>query len=119
MSTAKTGGVAKGDHSTRAAITYYNPHEERDAEKAPLQTRLIKRIFTYTRPHARKRNWLFVLTTMRGLQNPALAWLIGRTINGPISSKNLTEIYWYAAAYFALALFTMITFHFRQRFALE
>ena len=115
----KAGKVAKGDHTTRAAITYYNPHEEREAEKAPLQSRLIRRIFEYTRPHARKRNWLFVLTTMRGIQNPALAWLIGRTITGPISSKNLTDIYWYAAAYFGLALFTIITFHFRQRFALE
>ena len=56
---------------------------------------------------------------MRGIQNPALAWLIGLTINGPISSKNLTDIYWYAAAYFGLALFTVITFHYRQRFALE
>ena len=43
---------------------------------------------------------------MRGVQLPALAWLIGRTINGPISSGNLAEIYWYAAGYFALALFT-------------
>lgn len=118
MSAAKTT-VAKGDQSTRIAITYYNPHEEREADKAPLQTRLIKRIFAYTRPHARKRNWLFVLTTVRGLQMLALAWLIGRTINGPILDKNLTAIYWHAAAYFALALFTIFTFHFRQRYALE
>ena len=56
---------------------------------------------------------------MRGFQLPALAWLIGRTINGPISHRNLPEIYWYAAGYFALALFTALNFHFRQRFALE
>jgi ATP-binding cassette subfamily B protein len=31
----------------------------------------------------------------------------------------LPGIYWYAAGYFALALFTVVTFHFRQRFALE
>ena len=37
----------------------------------------------------------------------------------PISRRDLTEIYWYAAAYFALALVTITTFHFRQRFALE
>jgi ABC-type multidrug transport system fused ATPase/permease subunit len=119
MSAAKSSTIAKGDHSSRVAITHYNPQEERDAEKAPLQSRLIKRIFAYTRPHARKRNWLFVLTTLRALQNVTLAWLIGRTINGPITGKNLTEIYWYAAAFFGLALFTMVTFHFRQRFALE
>jgi ATP-binding cassette subfamily B protein len=113
------GNVAKGDHSAREAITYYNPTEEREADKAPLQAKLIRRIFRYTRPYAAKRNWLFFLTFMRGVQLPALAWLIARTINGPISSGNLAEIYWYAAGYFALALFTIINFHFRQRFALE
>ena len=113
------GNIAKGDHSTREAITYYNPVEEREADKAPLQWKLIRRIFRYTKPYARKRNSLFVLTFTRGLQLPALAWLIGRTINGPISSRNLAEIYWYAAGYFALALFTIVSFHFRQRFALE
>ena len=115
----KAPGIAKGDRSNREAITYYNPHEERDAEKAPLQMKLIRRIFDYTKPYAAKRNWLFILTTMRGLQLPALAWLIGRTINGPVSARDLPAIYWYAAGYFALALFTIVTFHFRQRFALE
>ena len=113
------GQIAKGDHSTRAAITFYNPMEEREADKAPLQWRLVRRIFSYTRPYAAKRDWLFVLTFARGLQLPALAWLIGRTINGPISHCNLADIYLYAAGYFALALFTAVNFHFRQRFALE
>jgi ATP-binding cassette subfamily B protein len=111
--------IAKSDLSAREAITYYNPQEEHEADRAPLQWRLIRRIFGYTKPYAAKRNWLFVLTFTRGLQLPALAWLIGRTINGPISHGHLAEIYWYAAGYFALALFTVVTFHFRQRFALE
>src|SRR5882757_5641100 len=93
--------------------------EERETDKAPLQWKLIRRIFGYTKPYAAKRNWLFILTFIRGLQLPALAWLIGRTINGPISGQNLSGIHWYAAGYFALALFTIVTFHFRQRFALE
>jgi ABC-type multidrug transport system fused ATPase/permease subunit len=118
-SKSPAGNIAKGDHSTREAITYYNPMEEREADKAPLQSKLIRRIFRYTKPYAAKRNWLFVLTFTRGLQLPALAYLIGRTINGPISGRNLSEIYWYAAGYFALALFTIVNFHFRQRFALE
>jgi len=111
--------IAKGDSSAREAITYYNPMEERDADKAPLQWHLIRRIFCYTRPYAARRNWLFVLTFARGVQLPALAWLIGRTISGPIAGRNLTEIYWSAAAYFALAWLTVVNFHFRQRFALE
>ena len=111
--------AAKGAYSSREAITYYNPHEEREADKAPLQAKLIRRILGYTKPYAAKRNWLFVLTFVRGLQLPALAWLIGRTINGPIAHRDLPGIYWAAAGYFALALFTIVTFHFRQRFALE
>ena len=59
------------------------------------------------------------MTFIRGLQLPALAWLIGRTINGPIAHRDLSGIYWYAAGYFALALVTVVNFHFRQRFALE
>ena len=81
--------AAKGDLSAREAITYYNPMEEREADKAPLQMALIRRIFHYTKPYAAKRNWLFVLTFTRGLQLPALAWLIGRTINGPIAHRDL------------------------------
>jgi len=111
--------VARGDASTREAITYYHPQEEREADQAPLQWPVIRRIFGYTRACPTQRNWLFALTFVRGLQLPALAWLIGRTINGPIASRDLTAIYHYAAAYLALALATIFTFHFRQRFALE
>ena len=111
--------IARGDAAARGAITFYNPQEEREADKAPLQARLIVRIFQYTKPHAARRNWLFLLTFVRGLQLPALAWLIGRTINGPVAGRDLPGIYWSAAGYLALALFTVGCFHFRQRFALE
>jgi ATP-binding cassette subfamily B protein len=111
--------VAKDDLSAREALTFYNPTEEREADEAPLQVALIRRIFRYTKPYAAKRNWLFILTFTRGLQLPALAWLIGRTITGPIAHRHLSGIYWYAGAYFLLALVTVVTFHFRQWFALE
>lgn len=111
--------AARDELSAREAITYFNPMEEREADKAPLQLALIRRIFHYTKPYAAKRNWLFVLTFIRGLQLPALAWLIGRTITGPIAHRDLSGIFWYATGYFALALVTVLNFHFRQRFALE
>jgi len=113
------GQAARDDLSAREAITFYNPMEEREADKAPLQMTLIRRIFHYTKPYAAKRNWLFALTFIRGLQLPALAWLIGRTITGPIAHRDVAGIFWYAAGYFALALVTIVNFHFRQRFALE
>ncbi len=107
------------DAIARESLTYYDPMEEREADKAPLQMALIRRIFTYTKPYAAKRNWLFFLTFVRGLQLPALAWMIGVTINGPIANRDWPGICRYAAAYFILALFTIVMFHFRQRYALE
>jgi ATP-binding cassette subfamily B protein len=106
-------------YSAREAITYYNPNEEREADRAPLQGTLIRRIFGYTRPYAARRNWLFIFTFARGVQLPILAYMIAATINGPIAHRNLNEIYDYAAGYFALALVMILTLHFRQRLALE
>lgn len=103
----------------RESITYFRPMEDRDADWAPLSARLIRRIFTYTRPYRARRNWLFFLTFARGLQLPVLAWMIGQTINGPIAGQNLGGIYWYAGIYLVLVLLMVVTLHFRQRYALE
>jgi ATP-binding cassette subfamily B protein len=93
--------------------------EEREADRAPLRAALIRRIFTYTRRQSNRRNWLFFLTFARGLQLPALAWMIGQTINGPIAGQDLPGIYLHAGIYLALVLLMVATLHFRQRFALE
>jgi ATP-binding cassette subfamily B protein len=103
----------------REAITYFHPMEDRETDQVPLQWSLVRRIFRYTRPYAWQRNWLFVLTVARGLQLPALAWMIGRTIDGPIAGRNWPAIQLYAAAYLGLTLFMILTLHFRQRYALE
>src|SRR5258708_3571310 len=103
----------------REAITFYRPMEDREADRAPLSGQLIRRIFTYTRPYRSDRNWLFLLTLLRGLQLPALAWMIGQTINGPIAGKDLSGIYPHSGIYLALALAMVVTLHFRQRLALQ
>jgi ATP-binding cassette subfamily B protein len=105
--------------SGRESITYFRPMEEREADHAPLSAHLIRRMFTYTRRYAARRNWLFVLTFARGLQLPALAWMIGQTINGPIAGRNLPGIYLHAGIYLGLVLLMVVTLHFRQRLALE
>ncbi|HEV3027610.1 MAG TPA: ABC transporter ATP-binding protein, partial [Planctomycetota bacterium] len=105
--------------SIRRAITYYAPPDEQDKDQAPLQAVLVQRILSFTRPYAWKRNALFGLTFLRGLQLPALAWMIGYTLKGPISRRDPAEIAWTTGAYLALAVVTMITLHFRSRFALE
>src|SRR5512144_812109 len=99
--------------SAREAITYFRPMEDREADYAPLSARLIRRMFTYTRPYTARRNWLFILTFARGLQLPALAWMIGQTINGPIAGRDLPGIYWNAGFYLVLVLFMVVTLHYR------
>jgi ATP-binding cassette subfamily B protein len=106
------------DHD-REAITYFHPQDDREADQAPLQWSLVRRVFRYTKPYAAKRNWLFFLTLARGLQLPALAWMIGRTINGPIAGKDWRGIQLYAAGYLGLTLVMVATLYFRQSFALE
>jgi ABC-type multidrug transport system fused ATPase/permease subunit len=103
----------------REAITYYDPTENREDDQVPLRLDLIRRVFGWTRPYAAKRNWLFLLTFMRGAQLPAMAWMVGSTIKGAIAEKDITKIYWQAAGYLGLTLFMVATLHFRQRFALE
>ena len=105
--------------SSREAITYFNPVEDREADRAPLSLHLIRRIFTYTRLHKAKRNWLFALTILRGFQLPMLAWMIGATINGPIAGHDRRGILLYTGAFFGLVVFTTAAFHYRQLFALE
>ncbi len=113
------GRMDAGQPGAREAITYFPPNEDWEADRAPLSLRLIRRIFAYTAPYAAKRNWLFLLTLTRGAQLPLLAWMIGATINGPISGRDRAGILWYSGAFLALVIFTVVTFHFRQRFALE
>jgi ATP-binding cassette subfamily B protein len=103
----------------REAITYYQEQEEGEAGQAPLRWSLVRRIFRYTQPYRARRNTLFVLTFLRGLQLPAMAWLIGQTINGPITGRDWRGIQWHAAGYLGLTLAMVITLHFRQRFTLE
>src|SRR5438105_3268034 len=113
------GQAGRLSYSARDAITYFRSVEEGEIESAPLELKLIRRIAAYTTPYKRRRNWLFLLTLARGIQLPALAWMIGQTINAPIPNHDLPGIYLHTAAYFVLVLLMVLTLHFRQRFALE
>ena len=114
----------------RRALTHYQV-DEREAEKRPLDLSLIKRLMEFTQPYARMRNWLIVLTVFRSVQIPALAWAIASILAGPITtiSKQAKEhpeapidyssLWWGTAGFAALALFTFVTFIFRQMLALK
>lgn len=85
----------------------------------PLQFSLLKRLLGYMRPYRRKRNLLTLAVLMRATQLPALAWLLGAVIDGPVTSGSVPGTVAGALAYLAMAIFTQMTMHFRQRFALE
>ena len=93
--------------------------DEPEAEIRPLDWGIVRRLLGYTRPFARKRNWLILLTVLRASQLPALSWMTALIIAGPISKHQVSPLFGWIAGYAVLAVLTDGLFHFRQRFALE
>jgi ATP-binding cassette subfamily B protein len=109
--------MTKKPHPTIAHV--HREQSEDDIEQRPLEWRLIFRLFGYSRPYARKRNWLFFLVLLRAVQLPLLAWVMGEVINGPITRHDADGAWRGAIGFLALAAFTQFSFHYRQRLALE
>jgi len=104
----------------RRSLTYRKPDEEREIDKRPLDMRLITRLLAYTKPYALKRNLLLVTVVLRAMQLPMIAWSIGAVINGPVATQSSFDaILLGALGVLAVAAFTQVTLHFRQRLALE
>jgi ATP-binding cassette subfamily B protein len=102
------------------SITNVQRDAQREADKRPLDFRLISRLLAYMHPYAAKRNWLLLCVALRAIQLPSVAWVIGAVINGPIAQhQSAVRIMAGAMGLLALAAFTQVTFHFRQRLALE
>ncbi len=93
--------------------------DEDDEQFRPLEWGLMRRLLGYTRPVARKRNALILLTLIRSAQLPALSWFMAGLINGPITHRDLAALALGIGGYALLAITTDGLFHFRQRFALE
>jgi ATP-binding cassette subfamily B protein len=101
-------------------LTRREPDDDEDEEQfKPLEWGLIRRLFTYTRPFAAKRNALITLTVIRAMQVPAITWAMGRIIAGPIARHDAQILPWAVLGYGILAIVTDGMFHFRQRYALE
>jgi ATP-binding cassette subfamily B protein len=104
----------------QVSITRLRPELDPELDARPLDFRLIRRLLTYMRPYAGKRNWLLVTVVIRAIQLPCVAWLIGAVINGPIAhGAPLENVLAGAFGFFVLALSTQVNFHYRQRLALE
>ena len=118
--------VSPAQHGVKAAITHFQREVNDEVPQRPLDFGLIRRLLEYTRPYARKRNWLILLVVMRAIQLPVLSWLIGRVVKtievavkAPVAERDLASTFHWAVAFLALALTTQLSFHFRQRLALE
>jgi ATP-binding cassette subfamily B protein len=93
-------------------------HDNRDARHRPLQFGLIKRLFRFTQPYAATRNSLIAVVLIRALQVPALGWMVGAIIQGPIEHGDFEQLKLAVAGLSAMAVFTFVTMHFRMRLSL-
>lgn len=98
----------------------HRPHDDDDETPLrPLEWGLIKRLFQYTAPIRRKTRVLMLLTVVRSMQIPAIAWAGSLVIAGPIAGHKPGVLAWAILLYGVLGLLTDGLFHFRQRYALE
>lgn len=93
--------------------------EAHEAAARPLDTALIRRLFTFAKPHARLRNILFVLVIVRSIQLPILAAIIGGVLGRLNHATTLTGVLIGAGAYLLFSAFTQFVFIFRVRCALN
>jgi ATP-binding cassette subfamily B protein len=89
------------------------------AFQRPLDFGIIRRLFRYTRPHARLRNGLFFLVILRSIQLPLVTWATARVISGPIAHHDVPGIARGVLSLLALVAVTEFCFVYRSRLALE
>jgi ATP-binding cassette subfamily B protein len=100
-------------------LTLFAARHEREDLRRPLDKRLVRRLFGYTRPYARQRNVLLFLVAVRAVQLPALGWLVAKILSGPIAHHDSRGTLRGVAAFAALLLATEVMFVFRVRLALR
>ena len=89
------------------------------ADQRPLDFTLVRRLFRYTRPHARLRNRLALVVLLRSLQLPVVTWWTASIISGPIAERDGAATVRAVLALLAFAAFTEFCFVYRSRYALE
>jgi ATP-binding cassette, subfamily B, bacterial len=90
-----------------------------EVTERPLDFGLIRRLFSFTRPHARTRNLLLLLVVARAIQLPVIAWGTARIISGPVAHRDLDGTLRYVIAFLAFTAFTEYLFVYRMRLALR
>lgn len=90
-----------------------------EPEQRPIDLGIVRRLFAFTAPHARKRNWLFVMVCLRALQFPALGWATAAILSGPIASRDARGTLLGLCGLALLILSSAVVLHFRLRWSLE
>jgi ATP-binding cassette subfamily B protein len=92
---------------------------ELEAHQRPIDLRIVRRLVAFTKPYARKRNWLGLMVVLRAIQFPALGWATAAILSGPIAAQDPRGTLLGVSGLIALVVSTVIVFHFRVRLALE
>lgn len=112
--------MSKQAQPTRFVTLVHREREERDIEIKPLQFfRLLRRLFTYTKPYALQRNLLLVTVLVRAIQLPLIGKTIAWVINGAITRNDPRGLFWDVVIFLLLILSTQVNFYYRVKFALE
>jgi ABC-type multidrug transport system fused ATPase/permease subunit len=93
--------------------------DDDEVTQRPLDRAIIKRLYGYTKPYAWRRNLLVLLVLIRAVQIPALGWVVGAILAGPITRKDGFGTFLGSLGFLALALSTEGVFVVRMRLALE
>jgi ATP-binding cassette subfamily B protein len=89
------------------------------AEQRPFDFGIVRRVYAYTRPHARLRNRLVFMVLLRSLQLPAVTWGTAAVISGPVAERDALASLRGVLALLAFSAFTEFCFVYRSRYALE
>lgn len=107
-------------HPRTALTAHIGDPVARELRRPPLETLgLLRRVFTFARPHAKLRNWLLFFVVLRSIQLPLLTWALAACISGPIAAGNVPGVIAAVAGFAVFALFTQVSMYFRSRLALE
>jgi ATP-binding cassette subfamily B protein len=80
---------------------------------------LLRRVFSYARPHLRIFRLLTAHVLLRAALLPLCTWAMGMVVNGPIEHRDARGILLGTLGFAALVAFTNVLFHYRYRYALE
>lgn len=99
-------------------ITHIDRAADREIERKPLDLKLLKRLFAFTRPYARQRNALMVFVLLLAALTTGMSWAISAVLKGPVKSGNFEGTVLGAAGFLAIAVLCHLVIHFRQRYAM-